>query len=156
MHPELEALLAEAENRYLKSEELKVLTEYVDSLPQRLETYRQLRDKEVEIMQAVVDQVPRYLPNQSVEAMERSVKNAMLMLRYCAMAMLINDENLVKERLVNWLSETLSLEESQELDKTLYKLLNQQLMKSLTPDQIKLIKSPLILAQTQLLNASAK
>ena len=153
MHPELETLLAEAENRYLKTEELSVLTQYVESLPQRMETYRCLRDNEVEILQTVADRVPGVLPDVPVEQMERSLKNMMLMLRYCSMSMLINDDSLVKERLIDWLSETMGMYESAELDKVLYKLLNQQLMKSLSSNQIKLIKSPLMLAQTQLLNA---
>lgn len=153
MNTDLETLFAEAENRYLKPEELKGLTEYVESLPQRLETYSQIREKEVEIMQAVADQLPQYFPNSSVEDMERSIKNAMLMLRYCAMAMLINNDKLVQDRFVDWLSQSMAMYETQDLDKALYKLLNQQLMKSLKPDQIKLIKSPLILAQTQLLKS---
>ena len=156
MHPELETLLAEAENRYLKTEELQVLTQYVESLPQRLETYRSLRDGEVEILQAVADRVPGLIPDVPEEKIERSLKNMMLMLRYCSMSMLINDDSLVKERLVNWLSETMSMYDSEELDKVLYKLLNQELMKTLSPEQIKLIKSPLMLAQTQLLNSYSK
>ncbi|MDJ1183463.1 hypothetical protein [Roseofilum casamattae] len=152
MHPELETLLAEAENRYLKTEELKVLTQYVESLPQRMETYRCLRDNEVEILQAVADRVPGILPDVPVEQIERSLKNMMLMLRYCSMSMLINDDSLVKERFIDWISETMRMYDSAELDKVLYKLLNQQLMKSLSSDQIKLIKRPLILAQTQLLS----
>lgn len=155
MNTDLEALFAEAENRYLKPEELKGLTQYVESLPQRLETYCQIREKEVEIMQAVADQLPRHFPDPSTEDMERSIKNAMLMLRYCAMAMLINNDTLVKERFVDWLSQSIAMYDTQDLDKVLYKLLNQQLMKTLKPDQIKLIKSPLILAQTQLLNSSS-
>jgi hypothetical protein len=153
MNIDLESLFAEAENRYLKPEELKGLTQYVESLPQRLETYTQIREKEVEIMQAVADQLPQHFPNPSVEDMERSIKNAMLMLRYCAMAMLINNDQLVKQRFVDWLSQSMAMYETQDFDKVLYKLLNQQLMKSLKPEQIKLIKSPLILAQTQLLNS---
>ncbi|MDB9517941.1 hypothetical protein PN466_13385 [Roseofilum reptotaenium CS-1145] len=155
MNTDLETLFAEAENRYLKPEELKGLTEYVESLPQRLETYSQIREKEVEIMQAVADQLPQYFPNSSVEDMERSIKNAMLMLRYCAMAMLINNDKLVQDRFVDWLSQSMAMYETQDLDKALYKLLNQQLMKSLKPEQIKLIKSPLILAQTQLLKSES-
>ncbi|HBQ97416.1 MULTISPECIES: hypothetical protein [unclassified Roseofilum] len=155
MNTDLETLFAEAENRYLKPEELKGLTEYVESLPQRLETYSQIREKEVEIMQAVADQLPQYFPNTSVEDMERSIKNAMLMLRYCAMSMLINNDKLVQDRFVDWLSQSMAMYETQDLDKALYKLLNQQLMKSLKPEQIKLIKSPLILAQTQLLKSES-
>jgi len=155
MNTDLEALFAEAENRYLKPEELTGLTQYVESLPERLETYCQIREKEVDIVQAVADQLPGYFPDTSTEDMERSIKNAMLMLRYCAMAMLINNNQLVKDRFVDWLSQSMSMYESQDLDKALYKLLNQQLMKNLKPDQIKLIKSPLILAQTELLNSGS-
>jgi Phycobilisome protein len=151
MHPQIESIFDEAENRYLKPEELSFLGQYVDSIPERLETYRLIRDRELEIMQAVADQLQVEMPDEKVEHLERSIKNALLMLRYCAMGMLLNDEGLVRERLIGWLGQTMKIYNTQALDSTLYRLLNQQLSQVLNSKQMVLINSMLTLAQDALL-----
>lgn len=151
MHQHLETLFDEAENRYLKPEELKLLSQYVESLPQRMEAYRLLRDQEIELMQQVADQLQAALPQEKTEALERSIKNALLMLRYCAMAMLLNDESFVVERLLGWLSRTMQAYDSQKIDATLYRLLNQRLTQVFSPQQMSLLSPPLLLAQKSLL-----
>jgi hypothetical protein len=151
MHQHLETLFDEAENRYLKPEELKLLSQYVESLPQRMETYRLLRDQEIELMQQVADQLQAALPQEKTEVLERSIKNALLMLRYCAMAMLLNDESFVAERLLGWLSRTMQAYDSQKIDATLYRLLNQRLTQVFSPQQMSLLSPPLLLAQKSLL-----
>lgn len=155
MHQQIEAIFDEAESRYLKPEELSILSKYVDSLPQRLEAYRQLRDRELEVMQQVADQLQAEMPQEKVETLERSLKNALLMLRYCAMAMLLNDESFVQERLLSWLGRTVQTYNTQAVDRTLYRLLNQRLSQSLSSDQINLLKPSLLLAQNSLLNQVA-
>ena len=152
MHPELDKILNEAESRYLKPEELKSLSQYVSSLPARLETYRQLQEKELEIMQAVASQLEAQLPQEKTSDLERSIQNAILMLRYCAMAMLINDESLVKERLLGWLDGIIETYDSSSRDSKLYRLLNQQLSQALTKQQLSLLKPSLTIAEKTLLN----
>ena len=152
MHQQIESLFDEAENRYLKPEELGVLSQYVDSLPQRLETYRQLRDQELTLMQQVADQLQAALPQEKTETLERSIKHALLVLRYCAMSMLLNDTSFVQNRLLSWLSRTVQTYNTQAVDMTLYRLLNQRLSQTFTPQQLSLLKPPLALAQSTLLN----
>jgi hypothetical protein len=154
MHPQIESLFDDAESRYLKLDELTVLNQYVDSLPQRLETYRHLRDQEIEIMQPVADQLQIELSNASTAELERSLKNALLVLRYCSMAMLLNDDRFLQNRLLNWVSETAKVYNSQTIDTALYRLLNQRLSQVLSPAQLALVKPHLSLAQTALLNPS--
>lgn len=150
MHPQLETIFDEAENRYLKPEELNILGRYVDSLPERLEAYRNLRDRELNIMQAVADQLQLELPQHKVEVLERSIKNALLILRCCAMGMLLNDEDLVKERLLGWLSQTIQVYDTRAVDAVLYRLLNQRLKQALNSKQLSLLNPMLLLAQTAL------
>lgn len=152
MHPDIEALFDEAENRYLKSEELSLLNTYVDSLPERLETYRQLRNREVEIMQPVADELEAALPKESQENLERSLKNAILLLRHCAMSMLLSDENFVRNRLLTWIEKTSRVYNTQGIDRVLYPLLERRLSQVLTAQQLSLIKPPLTMAQSALLS----
>jgi len=151
MHPQLEAIFDEAENRYLKPEELSVINHYVNSLPDRIDAYRAVRDQELEIMQQVADQLQVEMPQEKVENLERSIKNALLMLRYCAMGMLLNDESFVQERLVNWLGKTSSIHNTHAIDTVLYSLLNQRLSQVLNATQLSLINLQLTKAQSILL-----
>ncbi len=154
MHPQLETIFDEAENRYLQPEELTLINQYVNSLPDRLETYRTLRDRELEIMQQVADQLEASLPQEPLERLERSIKNAMLMLRYSAIGMLLDDESFVETRLLDWLSKTNHVHNTQAIDKALFRLLNQRLTQTLTAQQINLIGPQIAKVQLAILQQS--
>jgi len=151
MHPQLETVFDEAEDRYLKPEELSVLSQYVSSLPERLETYRTLRDRELEIMQKVADDLVAALPDESQAHLERSIRNALLVLRYCAMGMLLEDETFVQGRLQGWLKETLQAYKTSHIETKLYGLLEQHLAQTLGASQVTLLTPFLTLAQGTLL-----
>ena len=154
MHPQIDQIFDNAETRYLKPEELQCVTQYVESLPERLEIYRQLRDRELEMMQAVADQLQAQMPQEKQDNLERCIKNALLMLRHCSMAMLLNDESLVKDRFLSWVSQGVKVYNTEKIDTLLHRLLNQQLKQSLSPSQMSLLAPMLTLAQTALLSAS--
>ena len=155
MHPQIETIFDEAEHRYLKPEELSVINQYVNSLPERLETYRTVRDRELEIVQQVADQLEAALPNETVENLERSLKNALLLLRYSAMGMLLNDEAFVETRLLSWLTATISIHNTRAIDTALFRLLNQRLTQALTAQQINLVGPYIAKVQTAILQAPA-
>jgi len=133
---------------------LPIFSQYVDSLPIRLETYRTLRDRELEIMQQVADQLQAAMPHETVENLERSIKNALLVLRYCAMGMLLNDASFVQDRLMSWLSGSMATYNTQAIDIALHRLLNQRLVQTLTASQINLLGPFLKMVQSKLLQPS--
>jgi hypothetical protein len=137
MHPTIDKIFDNAEARYLKPEELQFVTQYVESLPERLETYRNLRDRELEVMQWVADQLQSQLPQENQEILERCIKNALLMLRYCGMGMLLNDETLVKKRFLDWVSQTVKVYDTEKIDNQLHRLLNQRLTEVLGASQMR-------------------
>lgn len=139
MHPQLEAIFDDAESRYLKPDELQLLSQYVDSLPIRLNAYRTLRDRELEIMQPVADQLQAQLPTERIENLERALKNAMLTLRYCAMGLLLNDPSFARDRLVSWLGGTMRLHNIQSINTVLYRLVHQYLSQVLSPQELNLL-----------------
>ncbi len=147
MHPAIEALFDEAENRYLEPDELSVLNTYVESLPERLNAYRCLRDQEISIMQHVADQLESRCPNESQQTLERCLKNALLVMRYSAMAMLLNDSAFLTQRLVAWLEETNAVYQTQTTDTALYQLLNHRLGEVLTQAQLTLLRPHLTIAE---------
>lgn len=152
MYPQIAAVFDEAENRYLKPEELKLISQYVASMPERLDAYRNLRERELEIMQTVVDQLQADLPQESEEHLERSIKQALLMLRYCALSLLINDETLVQRRFLDWVAPLAKAYNTKAIDTKLYRLLNRQLSKVLTAKQMSYLSPSLAMAQEALLS----
>lgn len=156
MHPQIEALFDEAENRYLNSEELGVINHYVDSLPTRIDAYRTLRDRELEVMQWVADQLQAELPQVPIANLERSIKNALLLLRYCAMGMLLQDHNFVQDRLLNWLMKTVSAYDTAAIDAVLYRLLNQHLAATLSSEHMELLGPFITEAQAVLVQEASE
>jgi Phycobilisome protein len=143
-------LFDEAETHYLGANELATLNQYVDSLPMRLQTYRTLRDRELDIMQAVADQIQVELSQEPVEQLERAIKNALLTLRCCAMGMLLNNESFVKERLASWFGGTMESYNQQTIgtiNQSLYRLLIERLSSTLDQQQVKLLLPYLSQAQ---------
>lgn len=154
MHPQIEAVFDNAETRYLKPEELRLITQYVQSLPERLAVYRSLRDQELEVMQWVADQLQAQMPQEEQELLERSIKNALLMLRCCSMGMLLNDEALIQERFLRWVSQSAKVYNTEKIDTTLYRLLNQRLTKMLGAKQMSCLSPMLTIAQNALVSQS--
>jgi hypothetical protein len=151
MIPKIQELLNQAQDRYLATDELGLMENYVSSLPDRLKLYKLIRDREIDLLQTVADQVPTELPNVTDEDLETGIKNLILVLRYSSMAMLLNDENFLKQRLLNWLEGIMSMRDMRRLNETLYKLLNQVLRQQFSPAQIALIQPLITAAQVTLI-----
>ena len=151
MIPKIQELINQAQDRYLASNELSLMEGYVSSLPDRLKLYKLVRDREIDILQTVADQVPTELPNVTDEELEVGIKNLILVLRYCSMSMLLNDENFLKQRLLNWLEGIMSMRDMRRLNETLYKLLNQGLRQQFSPTQLVLIQPLITAAQVTLI-----
>ena len=147
MNAQLEALFNEPERHYLRSEELNRLRQYVNSLPERLTVYRRLRDDEIAIMQPVADALEKQMPQEPVETIEHCLKHALLVLRYCAMAMLLDEAVLVEQRLQSWLPLMAEVYNTQAVNRVLYPLLNQRLTEVFTTQQICLLRPALKVAQ---------
>jgi hypothetical protein len=151
MMPKIQELINQAQDRYLASDELGLMENYISSLPDRLKLYKLIRDREIDILQAVANQVPTELPNVTDEELESGIKNLILVLRYSSMAMLLNDENFLKQRLLNWLEGIMSMRDMRRLNEALYKLLNQGLKKQFSPTQLLLIQPFITAAQVTLI-----
>ncbi len=140
MYVTIDAFFDEAEKRYLTSDELKVLGRYSLSLPHRLTLYRLLRDRELEMFQAIADQLEAKLPQEPAENLERTLKGGIASLRQCAMAMLVNDPRLLEDQR-RWLQTSQANYDSRALDVLMFSLLHRQLERSLNPQQLKFFDS---------------
>lgn len=143
MHPEIEALLDQAENRFLKPEEITAFKRQAATLSQRLKIYEFLRDKEESIFQPVANKLQETFPDEKQETLERSLKHWLLVLRYCAMAMLLNDQTFLEQRLLDWLSGLVEAHQTQKLEATVCNLL-QVRIKELLSEQARAILEPFL------------
>lgn len=140
MHPEIVRLLQEAEDRYLQPSEVEIFQRYAASLNRRLEIYEKLREKEENIFQPVADAIEAAFPNEKPEVISRSLKHWILILRYCATAMLANDPEFLKLRLQEWVKGLVAAQANNSLDLKIYEGLENQLKSHLSEKQLPLIQ----------------
>jgi hypothetical protein len=150
MQPEIKTLLYEAEDHYLKPEEIESLKYHASSLAQRLETYELLRDAELAIFQPVADQLLEAFPQKQQE-IELALKHWLSVLRYCAMAMLMNNPEFLQRRLLEWLVDLVQVHQMQAIEINLYQLLQAQLQEQLSDQNLALVQPFLAQAEDTLL-----
>jgi hypothetical protein len=149
---QLTEILTKSEDRFLTNAEVAVLENFVSSLPLRLSIYRQLRDREVMILQAVADRVAQELPNADEKDMEKAISSLMLVLRYCAMAVLMNnDEAFLKQRILRWLEQVSVAYDLRRINEVIYRCLNQIVTKEFAAEQLALLQPLLTTAQVTLI-----
>jgi hypothetical protein len=153
MNQILDNIFVHPETGYLSTQELRLLSRYVSSLPDRIKLYRQLREQETQLMQTIVNQLPGHLTETGTPALEQSIKQAVLMLRYVAMGMLIDDSQFAMRRLASWLPTMVKAFQTQPIDQPLQQQLRSYLSRILTDKQLEMLKPGLEAAQP-LLNQS--
>jgi len=151
MHPEIKNLLYEAEDHYLMPAEINALKHSATSLQERLEVYEILRDQEAAIFQPIANQLLASFPTEKQETLERALRHWLSILRYCAIAMLLNNQEFLQTRLLEWLTELVQVHQTQAIEKTLYQLLQVQLKEVLSHKQLALVKPFLNQAEKTLL-----
>jgi hypothetical protein len=149
MNTTIQSLLYDADERYLIAGDINAFKSYTLSLSQRLETYELLRDKEIVIFQPIANQLLTSFPDQ--QDLERGLKNWLAVLRYCAMAMLLNNPEFLERRLLEWLTDIVRVHQSQGIDTAIYKALQKQLPQLLADKQYSLLQPFLAQAAASLL-----
>lgn len=135
MYPELQALIHEAEFQYLQAEDLGKLSNHVNSLQDRLATYKIIRDQEIEMFQTVADKLLETFSEQRSKQIETAIKHWLLIIRYCGMAMLLNNTDFLKRRLLEWFTDIVKVHEVQDIEGSLYSMLLGELRKNLSETQ---------------------
>jgi hypothetical protein len=139
MYQDLRKLIFQAEDNYLQEAELDTFKTKVNSLAERLETYEILREEEIALFQPIVDRLMQDATEQKPKAIEKAIEHWIAILRYCAMAMLLNDPEYLQHRLLEWLTEQIKAHELQSLETDIYKYLQMRLKKVLSAEQLSLL-----------------
>lgn len=156
MYLELEEMIHQAEAQYLQDEDLDVFASHISALRERLEIYELIRQGELAIFQSVADKLVEKFPQEKLVKIEQSLKHWLLITRYCAMAMLLNNPEFLQRRLLEWLTDIVKAHELAIIENSLVYILLTELQKILTERQLEYIKPFLEQAQINLLGAEAQ
>ena len=150
----LNLLFHAAEESYLQDSDLQVFETSIVNLKERLDLYEKLRDMEEKLIQRLALNLEESYPNEPPSRLQLALKQWVLVMRYCAMAMLLDDPEFLKYRLLEWLSEVIVAHNLQDLENGLERLLQRRLKKFLTGDERELICPYIALAKDTLLEGS--
>lgn len=153
MHPDLQSLFYKSQEHYLQAVEIKLLKHHIGDLGSRLATYKLLRDQEVSLFQPVADQLEQLYPREDKRVLEQCLIQWMTVMRYAAMGMLIHNNEFVQHRLLEWLTDILQAQKTQDISDRIYELLKAQLRQMVSTEQLDLILPYLDQARATLVGA---
>jgi hypothetical protein len=134
MHKDLTILLHRAEDHYLNDGEIICLRHQAKRLAYSFKVYETLRDNEIAIFQPVADRLVEAFPQESEKILEDAIKHWLAIMRYCAMALLLNNPEYLDHHILEWLTDQVQAHQMQTIESKLYKILKQQL-ESFLPSQ---------------------
>ena len=152
MQKDFETLFYEAEDHYLQLSDLQSLKKGAETLKKRLEVYQKLRDQEVPIFQLIADSLVEAYPNENTQRLEQALKHWMSVMRYGAMAMLLNNPDYFRHRILEWLTGIIHAQEMVAIETHIFKSLIQELEEILTAEQMALLTPFLEQAKIMLLD----
>ena len=140
MNPTFEKFLNLAEEQYLPCNEVENYRGYLASLEKKVEVYEIVRDQEVFLFQILADKLQEKYPDERHNMLCEAISQWSLVLKYCAMAMILDNSEYLSMRIDNWLRELIQLRSIPQLDKILYETLVEILPEVLLDEQIYLIQ----------------
>lgn len=156
MNSRVAELMHQSEGRYLRPDELKTLHAYVEGIPKRVRLYQVLQAKEQELLDRVMEKFQPMMPNLIRQhghlAWERCRRDLSMVWRYCCMAMLLNDEDYLRDKLLYWLETILKSFKMRDHCQPAYKLMLDSLTHIFGAEESEMIHPYLLLAKSMLVN----
>ncbi|CCQ54281.1 hypothetical protein [Crocosphaera watsonii] len=136
MQKDFETLFYEADDHYLESSDLQSLRQGAVTLKELLKIYQSLRDKEIPIFQTIANSLVEAFPDENMQRLEQALQHWMSVMRYGAMAMLLNNPDYFRHRLLEWLTDVIHAQEMVEIETHIFENLIQGLEEILTMEQM--------------------
>lgn len=142
MLSQLARLSMEADGRYASAAELQFLKDYFQSLNHRMSAYKKIQASEKEILRQVETQMQSIDPNifrrgsQDVTAKCRG--DFAQVLRHSAAALLINDTERLRDRLLLWLQTILGAVQVKQTSPVTYDVMKKVMKQHLTAEEASL------------------
>ncbi|MBD2178543.1 phycocyanin [Pseudanabaena sp. FACHB-1998] len=146
----LENVLDRADGSYIAAEDLQTLDRAIASWQQRRATYDLIQSKENVILAQVMQQIqitaPEMVTKMTPEGANKCNRDMALVLRYCATAMLLQDADLLKDRLLYWMQNIMVALQKQRLNDVLYRSLLKAVKENLPSENSSLLMPYLAIA----------
>lgn len=130
------------DGRYATDEELQFLSDYLQSFDLRLSAYTRLQGAEATIIQQVQTKLrsldPTLLQNGSEDLTAKWRRDTIRVLRYSAVAMLLNDADWLRDRLLYWMQTVMKAFGAQRSCDATYQLMQEVVRQHLTPPEARL------------------
>lgn len=142
MLSQLARLSTEADGRYATTDELQFLKDYFQSLNHRMSAYKKIQASEKEIMRQVEAQMqsldPSLFRRGSQDLTEKCRGDIVHVLRHSAAALLINDTERLRDRLLLWLQNILGAVHGRNSSTLTYDVMKKVLKQYLTAEEASL------------------
>jgi hypothetical protein len=143
MLSKLRRLTVDAEGRYATDDELTFLKGYIHSYELRTNTYKKLREIENDIVEQVYEQVrsqnPNLFYNTDTDITAKWKSDTHRVLRYTAVALLIDDTERLKEHLLFWFQTVMQAFKAQQSCNITYTVMQDVVRKSLSEQEAELV-----------------
>lgn len=159
MLSQLTQLGLEVEGRYATDGELNFLSDYIQSYGLRLQTYQKLQTVERQIVQQVLAKMkmmePSLLQSGGADISGKWKQDTIRILRYSAIALLLDDPASLRERLLFWMQTIMRAFGAQRSCDITYTIMQDVVKQHLTPMQVSLF-SPILELNRHLLSSGTK
>jgi len=139
MLTQLQRLSIEVDGRYATPEELDFLKSYLETFKYRVSAYQKIKKNESVIIDQIQDKLQQVNPaifiQGSVDFTSKWRLDTIRVLRYSAMALLIDDPDYLRERLLIWFATILQAFKVQDLTQLTYQLMSDVIESYLTPQE---------------------
>jgi len=142
MLSQLQKLSLETEGRYATDEELRFIVEYPVGFTLRLQTYQKIQAAEAAIVQQVYTKMraidPSLLLHGNEDISAKWKRDTIRVIRYSAIAMLLNDTDSLRERFLYWFQTIMKAFNAQRSCGVTYEVMQEVVRQHLTPVQASL------------------
>ena len=149
MISDIDLILYKAEAEYLEQQDLANFKGQIFALEKRLQIYEIISSKETEIFQNIANRLASDFPDEP-DKIKLALKHWLMVMRYCAMAMLLDNPDYLKYRL-EWLSEQVEAYQTKTIEQKILDLLQKRCQKVLDSEQLSILQPYLKQARNALL-----
>jgi hypothetical protein len=145
------------DGRYATDAELQFITDYVRSFQIRLQTYLKLQELELMLVQQTHSKIQLIAPNllryNNTDMSAKWKQDTIRVLRYTAVAVLLNDPDNLNERLLLWFRSIMRAFGTQPSCDMTYRILQKLISQHLPPEQAEIV-IPILELNRQVLGGS--
>lgn len=142
MLSQLEKLSLNTDGRYASDEELQFVSDYIQLFGLRLQTYQTLQLVEAAIVQQVETKMrlldPNLFRSGNEDVSAKWKRDTLRVLRYSAVAMLMNDPETLRRRFLLWFQTIMKAFGAQKSCNATYEVMQEVVKQHLTPVQASL------------------